>query len=91
MVFDAPDGQSTCTRRLRTNTPLQALTLLNDISFVEFAEAMKKVIERDGLATAFRSCTARAPSDDELAVLTKLDTFSAARVLLNLDETVTRD
>ena len=91
VVFDAPDGQSTCTRRLRTNTPLQALTLLNDISFVEFAEAMKKVIEKDGLTTAFRRCTAREPSADELAVLTKLDTFSAARVLLNLDETVTRD
>ncbi|MDB6138329.1 MAG: hypothetical protein JWO94_1401, partial [Verrucomicrobiaceae bacterium] len=91
VVFDAPDGQSTCTRRLRTNTPLQALTLLNDVSFVEFAEAMKKVIEKEGLETAFRRCTSRKPSADELSLLNRLDTFSAARVLLNLDETVTRD
>ena len=90
-VFDAPDAQTTCTRRVRTNTPLQALTLLNDVAFVEFADAMVKVIEKDGIETAFCRCTSRKPNADELALLTKLDTFSAARVLLNLDETVTRD
>ncbi|MBM3728615.1 MAG: DUF1553 domain-containing protein [Acidobacteria bacterium] len=40
LVFDAPDATSTCTRRVRSNTPLQALTLLNDQAFVEFAQAM---------------------------------------------------
>ncbi len=44
-VFDAPDGYSTCTRRIRSNTPLQALTLLNDASFFEFAKALKSMIE----------------------------------------------
>jgi len=41
-VFDAPDAFSACTRRLRSNTPLQALTLLNDQAYFEFAEALAK-------------------------------------------------
>ena len=90
-VFDAPDGLSTCTRRNRSNTPLQALTLLNDPAYFEAAQALAKVIEKEGLATAFRRCTSRAPEASELAVLTRLDRLSAARALLNLDETITRD
>ena len=90
-VFDAPDGFSTCTRRVRSNTPLQALTMMNDAAFFEFAEALQKLIESDGIETAFRRCVARKPTNDELAVLIKLDSLSAARVLLNLDETVTRE
>ena len=90
-VFDAPDGISTCTRRSRSNTPLQALTLLNDSSFFEFATALQRVIDEQGLETAFRRCTSRLPSEDELRVLSELDSLSAARVLLNLDETVTRE
>lgn len=90
-VFDAPDGYSTCTRRVRSNTPLQALALMNDGGFFEFATALEKLIKQEGLAAAFRRCTSRIPSDSELAVLEKLDTLSAARVLLNLDETVTRE
>lgn len=90
-VFDAPDGYSTCTRRVRSNTPLQALALMNDAAFFEFAQAMATLIEKEGLETAFRRCTSRTPSDNELAVLQQLDTLSAARVLLNLDETVTRE
>ncbi|HEX5102442.1 MAG TPA: DUF1553 domain-containing protein, partial [Pirellulaceae bacterium] len=90
-VFDAPDGFSTCTRRVRSNTPLQALTLLNDAAFVECAMALKNVIQEEGLEAAFRRCTARQPQADELTVLRKLDALGAARVLLNLDETVTRE
>jgi hypothetical protein len=90
-VFDAPDGLSTCTRRNRSNTPLQALTLLNDPAYFEAAQALAKVIEKEGLATAFRRCTSRAPEAAELAVLARLDRLSAARALLNLDETITRD
>ena len=90
-VFDAPDGQSSCTRRIRSNTPLQALTLLNDPAFFEFANAMQKIIESEGIESAFRRCTSREPSAEELKVLAKLDPLSAARVLLNLDETVSRD
>ena len=90
-VFDAPDGYQSCTRRGRSNTPLQALTLLNDLAFVECAEALAAVISRDGPAVAFRRCTGREPHPEELAVVSPLDPRDAARVLLNLDETVTRE
>ncbi len=90
-VFDAPDGFSSCTRRLRSNTPLQALTLLNDASFFEFATALEQIIRKEGLTVAFRRCTARAPQPEELAILERLDPLNAARALLNLDETVTRE
>ncbi|GAA5132493.1 DUF1553 domain-containing protein [Prosthecobacter algae] len=90
-VFDAPDGFSTCTRRLRSNTPLQALTLLNDSSFVEFAQALEKIVKKEGLDAAFRRCTARLPTPEERATLSQLQPQEIARVLLNLDETITRE
>ncbi|MBE2285602.1 MAG: PSD1 domain-containing protein [Prosthecobacter sp.] len=90
-VFDAPEGFNSCTRRIRSNTPLQALTLMNDPGFYEFATALEKIIKKDGLEAAFKRCTSRSPKPDELAVLKKLDTLNAARTLLNLDETVTRE
>ena len=90
-VFDAPDGFSSCTRRIRSNTPLQALTLMNDGSFFEMATALEKIIAKDGLETAFRRCTSRAPKAEEIAILKKLDPLNAARALLNLDETLTRE
>ena len=109
MVFDSPDGFSTCTRRMRSNTPLQALTLLNDKAFYEFAEALAKRIEDkpadEGIQEAFRLCLGREPKLDELEVLAKLykqelgnseenrlaALTSVSRVLLNLDETITRE
>jgi hypothetical protein len=91
IVFDAPDGFSTCTRRVRSNTPLQALTLMNDGAFFEFAQALEKIILKEGLQTAFRRCVSRTPSPEEVAILGRLDSLNAARTLLNLDETVTRE
>jgi hypothetical protein len=85
--FDAPDGQFSCTRRVRSNTPLQALTLLNDSAFVEFAQALaEKLVKSDGadatdasrISMAFRTCTARAPDALETSVLTKLLTKQRA-------------
>jgi hypothetical protein len=90
-VFDAPEGFSSCTRRIRSNTPLQALTLLNDAAYFEFAQALTKIIERDGLSSAFERCTSRLPTKEESELLAGLDPLSQARVLLNLDETITRE
>ncbi|WP_254510976.1 PSD1 and planctomycete cytochrome C domain-containing protein [Anatilimnocola floriformis] len=90
-VFDAPEGFSTCTRRIRSNTPLQALSLLNDAAHFEFAQSLEKVIQKDGLVVAFERCVSRPPTMQEKELLSKLDTLSQARVLLNLDETITRE
>ncbi len=69
VVFDAPDGGLTCTRRNRSDTPLQALTLLNDQAFFECAQALASRVLKDGgtgdddrLAYGFRLCTARRPN-----------------------------
>jgi mono/diheme cytochrome c family protein len=90
-VFDAPPGITACTQRMRSNTPLQALALLNDESSVEMAKALADLIETDGLEATFRRCSARYPHPEELAVLAPLTSLEAARVLLNLDETITRE
>ena len=103
-VFDAPDAFSTCTRRLRSNTPLQALTLLNDQQFFELAQGLAARLlrqpESGRLDLAFRLCVARAPQPGEKQTLQRLlaresDPVAAwttvARVLLNLDETITRE
>ncbi len=90
-VFDAPSGFGSCTHRVRTNTPLQALTLMNDPACFEFAKALQNIIETDGVENVFRGCTGRRPAGDELMILSKLDTLTAARTLLNLDETITRE
>jgi hypothetical protein len=130
-VFDAPDAFAACTRRLRSNTPLQALTLLNDRQFFEMAQALAQRLLAEGPAQdpdrvdyAFRVCLARPPQVEErqsllrllaqqraesaasvapaapveggpgdaLAPGTPLAAWTAvARVLLNLDETITRE
>jgi mono/diheme cytochrome c family protein len=110
MVFDSADGFSTCTRRLRSNTPLQALTLLNDEAYHEFAQALAARIIKEGpkgdparIDHAFRLCLSRPPSKAEKQRLLELlnkelasaDESTAwagvSRVLLNLDETITRE
>ncbi|MDA8696861.1 PSD1 and planctomycete cytochrome C domain-containing protein [Rhodopirellula sp.] len=90
-VFDAPEGFSSCTRRTRSNTPLQSLTLMNDSSFFEFAQSLAKIVEDEGVETAFQRCTSRRPNQVELDLLSGLDSLTVARALLNLDETITRE
>ena len=67
-LFDAPDGTRSCTRRSRSNTPLQALMLLNDEAYVECAAALaRRVLEErrtDSLRLEylFRIGLARVPN-----------------------------
>ena len=76
-TFDAPDFQSTCTRRARSDTPLQALTVANDAAFVEMAQALAARLLREDssdepaprLRRAFLLCLSREPSPKELAIL----------------------
>ena len=135
--FDVPNGDSACARRVRSNTPLAALTALNEPIFNEAARALSLRVLREGGATdaaradyAFLLCTSRIPSAAERnAVLSLLESRRkrlaegwldirqistgdpaklpelpdnvtpqdaaawtlAARVLLNLDETMAKN
>ena len=79
MTFDAPDSNTTCTRRDRSNTPLQALTLLNDPVFFECAQQlgarMAEVPTSDAaerIRHGFERALARPPTAEELSRLLKL-------------------
>jgi hypothetical protein len=136
-AFDAPNGDFSCVRRSRSNTPLQALTSLNEPIFLECARALARRTLNEGgpgdserVVYAFRCCVARAPTANESASLLNLlakqtlrfgdgkhDPWALAaadpehppelpaatkpaqlaawtavsRVLLNLDETITKE
>jgi mono/diheme cytochrome c family protein len=124
-TFDAPSGENSCVRRARSNTPLQALTMLNEPLFLEAARELATRTLRDGgeddtqrMRYAFRRCLGRVPSgsetDELLSLLkkeerrftefgrdaaqfsgtadsTKAAWTAVARVLLNLDETITKE
>jgi hypothetical protein len=72
VTFDAPAPGRICTRRERSNTPLQALTLLNDPVFFEAAQALAARIAKDGsgdvgtrVEQAFTLCLGRVPTARE--------------------------
>ena len=133
-MLDAPTRETCTVRRSRTNTPLAALALLNDVQFFEAARGLaeRTMTEagpetKDRAACAFRLATARQPSELELGVLvrqyeTQLATYRSdeesakkvlavgerpvpdgldsaelaawtlvANVILNLDETMTKN
>jgi hypothetical protein len=134
-VFDAPNGDFSCPRRNHSNTPLQALTTLNEPIFMDCARALAARTLKEGgttdaqrLTYAFRLCVSRPPDDAEQATLQALlakerkriadGTLKAqevatgrkdgslpdalqfadlaaytivSRVLLNLDETITKE
>jgi hypothetical protein len=71
-TFDVPPGESSCVRRTRSNTALQALTTLNETVFVECARGLAVRVLREGgmndeerIVYAFRCCVARPPSTKE--------------------------
>ena len=70
-VFDAPNGDSACVRRARSNTPLQALTLLNDAAFLEAAQAIGRQLAAGKgppdlkARELWRRCLIRPPTADE--------------------------
>jgi mono/diheme cytochrome c family protein len=77
--FDVPNGDSSCVKRVRSNTPLQALTLLNESVFMDCARALAQRAIREGgntdderIAFTFRCCTSRVPLDDERSDIAKL-------------------
>ena len=78
-TFDAPDRETCVVRRARTNTPLQALVLMNDPTYVESARKLAERILIDGgadddskIVLAFRLATSRAPRPEEIAVLRRI-------------------
>ncbi len=78
-TFDAPNGDVSCVIRPRSNTPLQALTTLNETLFLEAARALAMKTLKEGGATdgrrlefAFRRVLARKPSAEEAAELLRL-------------------
>ena len=130
MVFDFPESNVTCTRRVQSNTPLQALALANDTVFVECARALgiklageQGGLDQDRIDTMFRRCLARPAEVEETSRLLRFvalqpsrfgedpqaaEAFlatagaegqvveaaawiAAARVVLNLDEFITRE
>lgn len=131
IVFDCPDANITQVQRQTSNTPLQALTTLNNTTFAEAARALARRMlnepvddERQRLALAFRYCLARPAAGQELDQLTVLldETrqwyaqhpdqageligqdaaapsppeqnaawIAVARILMNLDEFLTRE
>lgn len=135
-TFDAPNGDFSCVRRLRSNTPLQALVALNEPTFMEAAQALaRKTLSEGGrsdaerITFAFRRTLSRPPTNAErqelLSLLEKQTEHIAggwvnpyelatgknqlpqvpagvtpvqlaaytvvSRVLLNLDETITKE
>ncbi len=78
-TFDAPDREKCTARRLLTNTPLQALALQNDPTYVEAARALAQRAlleggkdEKGRIAWAFRLATSRKPTAQETGVLQEL-------------------
>ena len=76
--FDAPNREQSCSRRGRSNTPLQALQLMNDIQHVEAARQFAARILNEGgtntasrLKWAFRTVTAREPDDNETKIISR--------------------
>ena len=101
-TFDAGSGEACLAKRDRSNTPLQALTLMNDPMFIEIAEEFGLSIEsiegdaKTRIIAAFRRLLTRVPTEGELSALTSFyskhpNWAALTRALLSLDETVNKN
>lgn len=101
-TFDATSGEACVAQRDVSNTPLQALTLMNDPMFIEISEAYgERMAAVEGpaqqkIATGFRWLMTRPPKGDEVAMLEEFyaehqNWAALARVLLCLDEAITKN
>lgn len=91
-TFDAPSGETCTIRRIRTNTPLQALVTLNDPTLMEAAQHLAKSSENLGESNAaerldhiFRHVLARPPSDQESKRLLELRDTAAGELRQDRD------
>ncbi len=97
LTFDGPTREKCTVRRSRTNTPLQALLLLNDETFVRAAEALarRSLGKPDRIAWMFRAATCRDPEPEEVRLLEGLlqrrhSWTLVAHSILNLDEVLSK-
>jgi hypothetical protein len=102
LLFDAPNREVCTIKRSRTNTPLQALSLLNEVTFVEAARGLAVRMMREGgdtaesrLAYGFQWVASRIPTSEELSILTQglsedlnhfKDNQAAAKQLVSVGE-----
>jgi hypothetical protein len=111
LTFDASDTSVACLQRERSNSPLQALTLLNDPVFFECSEKLGETLATQAgeveqqLRAGFEHCMSRPPKpaelqaihafyDDQLKLTNgdgKLAMVTVARLIMNLDEFITRE
>jgi hypothetical protein len=92
MTFDTPSREQYCTRRERSNTPLQALVTLNDVQHFEAARALAQRMMTEGgltpadrIAHGFRLVLARRPMEPERALLKQLYEKELTRYAANAD------
>jgi hypothetical protein len=91
MSFDAPNREVCVARRATTNSPLQALVLLNDPTYVEAARKLAERMMRSDeteearLAFGFRCATARSPTSAELQILSRIHRQALTRFRADKD------